>query len=147
MISVKNILQQKSKGCFFVTPQTNIVEALKIMAEKHIGILLVQNENGNPIGVFSERDFVRKIIIYRESALTRTVEDFMTTTLYGISAEKSIQEAMQIMSDKHIRHLLVCDNKNVAGIISMTDIINALLSDQDTTIKSLNDYIYGTTFW
>ena len=147
MITIKQILDQKGRECYSVNSSINVFKALEIMADKHIGILLVRNDLGNPIGMFSERDFVRKTVTFKETVLSRCVEEFMSHSLLGIGIEKTIQDAMEIISEKHIRHLLVCENKNVAGIISITDIINALIREQNATIKSLNDYIYGTTYW
>ena len=147
MITVKEILEQKGKGCYSVNSNTYVLEALKIMADKNIGILLVRNENGNPLGMFSERDFVRKIVNYKETALQRPVEDYMVKSLISINIEKSIQDAMKMMSEKHIRHLLVSENKDIAGMISITDIIDTLVVEQNATINNLNNYIYGNTYW
>jgi len=147
MITVKEILEQKGRECYSVTSNSYVLEALKIMADKNIGILLVRSDSGNPIGMFSERDFVRKIVNYKETALGRPVEDYMVKSLISINIEKSIQDAMKMMSEKHIRHLLVSENKDIAGMISMTDIINALVLEQDATIRNLNNYIYGNTYW
>ena len=147
MITVKEILEQKGKGCYSVNSNTYVLEALKIMSDKNIGILLVRNENGNPLGMFSERDFVRKIVNYKETALGRPVEDFMVKSLISIDIEKSIQDAMKLMSEKHIRHLLVSENKDIAGMISITDIIDTLVVEQNATINNLNNYIYGNTYW
>ena len=144
MITVKQILDQKGKECHSVTPKTTVKEALKKMADKNIGALLVL-ENNKPIGMFSERDFSRKSVTYGDAALNKLVADFMSTTVYVIGQEKSIQECMALMTEQHFRHLPVVDSNNIIGIVSIGDIVNGVINEQSITIKNLENYIYGNS--
>ena len=144
MITVKQILDLKGKGCYSVIPETSVKEALKLMSDKNVGALLVF-ENSKPVGIFSERDFSRKSVTYGDAALNKLVKDFMSTTVYVIGQEKSIQECMVLMTEQHIRHLPVVDTDDIIGIVSIGDIVNGVINEQSITIQNLENYIYGNT--
>jgi len=142
MITVKQILEKKGSQFYSVTPQTSVKSALKIMSEKNIGALIVL-ENEKPIGIFSERDFARKSVVYGDSALSKAISDFMSTTVYVINADTSLQECMALMSEQHFRHLPVVENEELIGIVSIGDIVNNVINEQNVTIQNLENYIYG----
>ena len=142
MITVKQILEKKGSQYYSVTPQTSVKSALKIMSEKNIGALIVL-ENDKPIGIFSERDFARKSVVYGDAALSKAISDFMSTTVYVINADTSLQECMALMSEQHFRHLPVVENDELIGIVSIGDIVNNVINEQNVTIQNLENYIYG----
>ncbi len=144
MITVKQILDQKGSQTFSVSPQTSVKSALKIMSDKNCGALLVL-ENDKPTGIFSERDFARKSVTFGDAALSKSVKDFMSTTIFVISSEQTIHECMALMTEKHIRHLPVMENDELIGVLSIGDIVNGVINDQNITIQNLENYIYGNS--
>ncbi|GAB4037138.1 CBS domain-containing protein [Spirosoma gilvum] len=113
------------------------------MAEKNIGAVLVVDK-GALTGIFSERDYARKIILKGRHSDDTTIADVMTANVITIGPDQSLEQCMQIMSDKHIRHLPVMDQDELIGIISINDVVTAIIRDQKTRIDSLESYISGT---
>ena len=140
MISVKDILRSKRHDIISITPETTVYEALVIMADKNIGALVVI-EGETLKGIMSERDYARKVILHGKSSREMRVGEIMTSNVISVSPEQSVQECMAQMTDKHIRHLPVLENDRVVGIISIGDVVKAIISDQESTIKLLEDYI------
>jgi len=141
MIKVKQILEEKGKDCHWVTPDSSVMEALKKMAEKNIGALMVM-ENGKLTGMFSERDFARNILKNADVQKAK-VKDLMTTQVVSVTPETTISECMAIMTQKHVRHLPVIEYNEVIGLVSIGDVVNAIIHDQLTTIRDLEKYISG----
>jgi CBS domain-containing protein len=140
---VKHILQEKGSTVHSVPPHTIMFDALKIMAEKGVGALLVTD--GNEIeGIISERDYARKVVLEGKSSREMQVEDIMSGCVYYIKPENSVEECMAIMTDKRVRHLPVLDKGKVAGIISIGDVVKAVIDEQNFTIDQLVSYIKGT---
>ena len=143
MIFVVDILKEKGYDFYKVLPQTITIEALRVMDEKNIGAILVV-ENGKLLGIFSERDYARKIVLQGKSSSNTTVSEFMTTNVVTVQANTSITDCMQLMTDKHIRHLPVIDNDEIKGMVSIGDIVSRVIREQKNTIQQLENYITGS---
>ncbi|GAB2773710.1 CBS domain-containing protein [Rhabdobacter roseus] len=128
-----------------VSPGTSMYEALEIMAEHNIGALLVL-ENQELVGIFSERDYARKGILKGRASKDTLIKDVMTSRVITVSTEHKIEECMGIMSEKHIRHLPVVNDQTLVGIISINDIVSAIIWEQKAHIQSLESYISGNPY-
>ena len=140
MKTVKNILQNKSCSIYSVSPTTSVLDALQLMMDKNISALLVM-EGSHLKGIFTERDYARKIILLGKSSVTTLIEDVMTSDLEIINMNSSIEDCMQIMTNKHIRHLPIVEDGKVAGMISIGDLVKFVIEDQKQTIEQLQNYI------
>jgi CBS domain-containing protein len=143
MTTVKNVLHAKDNNIWSIAPDAIVFDALKIMAEKNIGALLVMQKE-KVVGIFSERDYARKIVLKGESSHTTAVKDVMTTGVLSVNPEQSIDECMALMTNKHVRHLPVLENGNLIGLISIGDVVKAIISEHEYTIKQLENYITGS---
>jgi CBS domain-containing protein len=143
-ITIKDILDKKGTDYYHISPTAPIREALDKMTEKKIGSLIVI-EDQKVVGIISERDYVSKVIAL-ENAENPTVRDFMTTHTYIVSPSNTIYEAMSIMTEKKVRHLPVLEVNVITGIVSIGDIVNAIIKQQYFTIKNLEDYITGERY-
>lgn len=142
MTNVRSILQAKSNQVISVSPETLVSTALELMAEKNVGALVVVKD-GVLAGIFSERDFARKIISKGKTALESTVNDLMTSIVFTVTPEQSIEECMAAMTAKRIRHLPVLENHRLIGVISIGDVVKAVISEKEHLIKHLENYITG----
>ncbi|MDP2412430.1 CBS domain-containing protein [Daejeonella sp.] len=140
MKTVRNIFQNKSTSIYSVSPDSSVLDALQVMMDKNISALLVM-EGSELKGIFTERDYARKIILQGKSSKDTKIEGVMTAKLEVINLNSSIDHCMQIMTDKHIRHLPVIDNGKVAGMISIGDLVKFVIEDQKQTIEQLQSYI------
>ena len=140
MKTVKHILANKSNNIWSVGPDSSVLEALKVMMDKNISALLIM-EGAELKGIFTERDYARKIILQGKSSNDTLVSDVMTSNLEIISSSTSIDECMQIMTDKHIRHLPIVNEGKVGGMISIGDLVKFVIEDQKQTIEQLQSYI------
>jgi len=140
MRKVSEILQKKGYSTVTVSPNTPVIDALRVMDEKNIGSVVVMDE-GNYAGILTERDYSRKVILKGKNSAETTVADIMSTDLPHLRPNDTIDNCMQLMSNKHIRYLPVFDNGNLAGIISMSDVVNATIANQKETISHLENYI------
>lgn len=140
MRKVSHILQRKGKNIVTVEPGLPVINALQIMAEKNIGSVMVV-ENGEYLGVMTERDYARKIVLKGKSSTETFVKDIMTTGLPRVTPENSIETCMHIMSESNIRYLPVFDNDEIAGIISINDVVTETILSQKETIEHLKSYI------
>ena len=141
MATVASILNVKGNKVFSVSPETPIVDCLKLMAEKGIGSVLVLRDE-KVMGIFSERDYARRGILQSNDEQT-PVEKVMTSKVYYVRPEESVEACMAQMSDKHIRHLPVVKGDKVVGVISIGDVVTSLLQDKESLIKGLENYILG----
>lgn len=123
-----------------VEPGISVIEALQLMAEKNIGSVMVM-EKGTYVGVMTERDYARKVILKGKSSTETYVKDIMTTGLPRITPDNSIETCMHIMSESNIRYLPVFENDEVCGIISITDVVAETILSQKETIEQLQNYI------
>ena len=144
MITVENILQTKGRGVISIAPDVTVYEALKIMADKNVGALVVLD--GNTVaGIISERDYARKVILHGRSSKELKVREIMTSKVYYVHPEQSVQDCMAQMTDKRVRHLPVLEGEQLTGVISIGDVVKAIIADQESTIKLLENYITGGT--
>jgi CBS domain-containing protein len=145
MIKVKDILDKKGRQFYFVSPTNTVYEALEIMATKDIGAMMVV-ENNRLVGMFSERDYSRKVVLRGLNSKTVRVVDLMSKEVIGINPETTIDDCMALMTSKRIRHLPVLEKNTIVGLISIGDVVNAIIQDQHIIIKDLENYIYGGRF-
>jgi len=141
MASVETILLNKGHSFFALKPEATILDALKLMAEKEIGAVLVM-EGDTVKGIFSERDYARRGTLMGNPNST-PLKDVMTTRIFYVSPDQSAETCMAQMSDKHIRHLPVLKNNKVVGVISIGDIVKNVLKDKEELIHGLENYILG----
>jgi CBS domain-containing protein len=141
MIPVRNILEKKGNEVLSVSPDASVFDAMKIMGENSAGSVLVMEE-GQVVGIMSERDFTRKIVLPRKFDEELTVRDIMTADVITVTPETSVEECMSIITDKKIRHLPVIDEGQLVGIISIGDVVRYLLSQKEMIIKHYEKYIY-----
>ena len=139
---VKEILKAKGDTVWSISPDTTILDAMQIMAEKQIGNLLVL-ENDQIAGIVSERDFVRMIASDSACKLNKPVRDVMTLEVYTIGPSEDIEACMKMMTEKRIRHLPVVEDDQILGMISIGDVIKGIITSQKFTIEQLEKYIGG----
>ena len=140
MNTVKDILNSKGDEVWSVTPQTKVFDALKLMAEKNIGAVLV-SEDEIVYGIFSERDYARKVALAGKSSKEVPIEEIMSPRVLYVTSDKNLDECMAIMIEKKIRHLPVYEDGKLQGIISIGDVVKALLDHKQFTIEQLVQYI------
>ena len=142
MKKVADILARKGSTIIAVTPQTTVLDALRLMADRNIGSVMVM-EGDDYKGLMSERDYSRKIILKGKSSTDTVVGEIMTSDLPAVHPADSIEHCMQLMSDKHIRYLPVFENNNISGIISINDVVKEIMLSQEETISNLKDYLHA----
>lgn len=142
---VRHVLERKGGGLWWIGPHATAYEALELMAEKDIGALLVLEE-GRLVGIFSERDYARKVILYGRSSKNTTVGELMTSTVITIDPENSISDCMAIMTANRIRHIPVVENGRLLGLITLGDVVRELISAQEAVIRDLQNYIAGSDY-
>ncbi|MEN8264646.1 MAG: CBS domain-containing protein [Nitrospirota bacterium] len=142
MMKISDVLQSKSKDIWTVHSRETAYYALEIMAEKNIGALLVIDEE-KIVGIFSERDYARKVILKGKSSRESSVKELMTKEVYSISPEKSVEECLALMTAAQCRHMPVIENDKLVGFVSMGDVVNAIISEKTVTIQDLKNYISG----
>lgn len=136
MSSVRRILQIKGHDVWSVVPDENVLEALRIMRDKDVGALVVMEKN-ELVGIFSERDYARKVVLEGKVSRETKVNEVMTKKVFSVHPEQTTQECMEIMIDKHIRHLPVVLDQRVIGVISIGDVVGDIIYKQKEAIKSL----------
>lgn len=146
MTTVKQILDSKGYDFFSVNPDATVFEALKIMADKNVGALMILDADGKLIGMFSERDYARKIILHGVSSKEAKCEDYMSTELSTVTPETSVLGCMAVMTEKKVRHVPVLDHNKIVGIISIGDVVNTIIEDQKATIQDLEKYITASGY-
>ncbi|MBI4552451.1 MAG: CBS domain-containing protein [Candidatus Latescibacteria bacterium] len=140
MTTVKELLKAKGEEIWSITPDTSVYTALEIMAEKNVGALLVV-EGEQLVGIFSERDYARKGILKGRASKDTPVRDVMTGRVFSIHPDNSLDDCLKLMTDKHIRHLPILDNDRLRGMLTIGDVVKHIISEQQTTIQSLEEYI------
>ena len=140
MNSIGHFLTQRIQNIHSVSPQSTVRQALELMADKNIGALLVLEEN-QLVGMFSERDYARKVVLKGKSSVDTQVQDIMTTEVICVKVNQTFTECMQTMTDHHIRHLPVMDEQKVIGLISIGDVVKVILQEHTRTIEELKSYI------
>lgn len=139
---VKHILDTKGNDIWHIAPEDSVLDAIKMMAEKGVGALLVMSDE-KLVGILSERDYARKVILKGKSSKKTPVKDIMTAEVVCASPEQSVEECMRAMTEKHIRHLPVMQDEKVVGVLSIGDLVKAIIEEQHFTIKQLEMYITG----
>jgi CBS domain-containing protein len=142
MTSVESIMQSKGREVWTVTPKEPVVDALKILDTKNIGALVVVQGDA-VIGIVSERDFARKLLLKSSLIHEMTVGAIMTSPVITVSPEKSIDHCMELMTSKRIRHLPVVENNKLVGLISIGDVVKAVIAEKEFLIRQLENYITG----
>ncbi len=142
MKTVNHILQGKGRNAWSIAPDASVYEALSLMAEKEVGALLVLDA-GRLVGIISERDYARKVILRGKSTLDTPVKEIMTEKVISVRPEQTIDECMGLMTDKRIRHLPVLEGEKVVGVISIGDLVKAAIAEKDFMIRQLKNYITG----
>lgn len=140
MTTVRQLLDVKGSDVWSVHPDDTVLDAIKEMAAKNVGALVVMTE-GKPVGIFSERDYARNVILKGKSSPTTPIRDIMTSHVICAYPEQTVEECMAIMSDKHVRHLPVLDGERLIGIVSIGDLVQSIIADQKFTIAQLEHYI------
>ena len=139
---VKHLLDGKGRDIVSVVPDSTVLEAIILMADKAIGSLIVMDDD-ELLGIVTERDYARKVIIKGRSSKTTLVSEIMTTGVFTTSSAKSVNDCMSLMTEKRIRHLPVLEDNRVIGMISIGDLVQAIISDQKEEIEQLENYISG----
>jgi len=142
MHTVKELLREKGHQVWTIAPQATVYEALELMAAKNVGSLVVV-EDGDVMGVFTERDYARKGILQGRSSKTTSVAELMTTDVLYVSPDDTIENCMALMTDKRLRHLPVMENGKLDGVVSIGDIVKVVISEREFTIRELERYITG----
>ncbi|MBM3320007.1 MAG: CBS domain-containing protein [Candidatus Eisenbacteria bacterium] len=142
MTTVRQLLQAKNAEVWTVRPDALVYEALQMMAEKDVGALPVV-EGGRVVGIFSERDYARKVVLKGKSSRTSPVREMMTARVLFVSPAETVEECMKLMTEKRVRHLPVLEEGRLVGIVSIGDAVKKVIADQQFTIEVLEKYITG----
>ncbi|MCK7554554.1 CBS domain-containing protein [Chitinophaga sedimenti] len=141
---VKNILQAKGHAVYSISPDTTVYEALEVLVNRNVGALLV-TDGEQVLGIFSERDYARRVILKGRSSRETQIREIMTENPITMSEDASIEDCMVKMTDKHIRHLPITDDKGrLVGVVSIGDLVKFIIDEQRSIIQSLEGYINGT---
>jgi CBS domain-containing protein len=139
---ISSILHQKPFALWMVAPQTSVFDAIKLMAEKNIGTLPVVS-GGSLVGIFTERDYTRKIALAGKSSKDTQVWEIISKEVATVTPDETVEECMRLMTEHRIRHLPVVQNREILGIISIGDLVNWIISTQNATIEQMEQYIAG----
>jgi len=142
MSCVRDILNAKDNKIQSISPKATVYEALEKMSEKEIGALVVM-ENKKVVGIISERDYARKIILQGKTSKQTLVKEVMSANLFSVTPDTSVEDAMVLMTGKHVRHLPVFEKNKFVGIISIGDVLKSIIDNKDFLITQLSDYIAG----
>lgn len=143
MGNVYHILRHKGDDVWTINETDTVYMGLQVMADKDVGALVVLNSLGKVVGIFSERDYARKVILQGKSSLTTYIKDLMVSEIHCVTAKDSVEHCMKLMTEKHVRHLPVMENDELRGLISIGDVVNHLIKDQRFQINELTRYITG----
>ena len=141
-IPISSLLHHKESALWSVPPDATVFEAIKLMAEKNIGALLVLSD-GKLVGLFTERDYARKIALQGKSSKETCVREIFTGVVITVKPSDSVEDCMKLMTEHRVRHLPVVDKENVVGIVSIGDLVNWTISTQDAQIAQMEQYIAG----
>jgi CBS domain-containing protein len=146
MSTVRKILDSKGKvENYSVSANDTVLSALKLMAETNIGAVFV-TESTRIAGIFTERDYARKVELEGKTAGATLLKDVMTRNMYNVTSDTSVEQCMALMNVHHIRHLPVVENEQLIGLISIRDVVSAMLENKQSEIKGLENYIMGSSF-
>ena len=139
---IKHLLDSRGRHIVSVPPDTTVLEAITLMADKTIGSLVIMDDD-ELLGIVTERDYARKVIIKGRSSRTTLCSEIMTTGVFTTSSSESVNDCMALMTEKRIRHLPVVEDNRVIGMVSIGDLVEAIISDQKEEIEQLGHYISG----
>jgi CBS domain-containing protein len=142
MKTVKQLLSAKGGHVYSAEPQTRVIDALKMMAERNVGALVVL-EGRRLAGIFSERDYARKVILQGKSSADVQVRDVMTRDVITVPPTTTVEECLALITAKRVRHLPVVENDELVGVISIGDLVKEVIAEQERTIKELESYIHS----
>jgi CBS domain-containing protein len=140
--TISEILNHKGTTAWTISPDATVFEAIQMMADKNIGALLV-TESDKLVGIISERDYTRKVMLKGKASKTTAVKEILSSHLILVTPSHTVEECMRLMTDHHFRHLPVLDGDRIAGIVSIGDLVNWIISAQQSAISQLQTYITG----
>ena len=141
MTTVRHLLDRKGRAVYSIGPEDPVLEAIQLMADHHVGALLVM-KGEELVGILSERDYARKVILMGRSATDTPAWQIMSSPVHTVSPELSLEDCMRLVTDKRIRHLPVVEGGHVIGMVSIGDLVKAVIEDQQRTIEQLESYIH-----
>jgi len=142
MITVRQLLDKKGRQIFSIVPGAAVLEAIRLMAERHVGALLVM-EGETLSGIVSERDYARKVILMGRSSAGTPVRDIMTVAVVTVQPETPVEKCMQVMTERRVRHLPVIEGGRVVGMVSIGDLVKVVIAEQQQQIEQLESYIHS----
>jgi CBS domain-containing protein len=145
MITVKDLLAERNGSTVVISPKDTVYRALQLMAENNVGSVVV-SDGGRMVGIFTERDYCRKIILMGRSSLDTPIDEIMTKKMITVHPEQTLEDCLEFMTKYHIRHLPVEDKGKLIGVVSMRDAMAMILSNKEDRIERLENYILGTDY-
>jgi CBS domain-containing protein len=142
MKTLKQLLAAKGREVYSIGPNAKVIEALQLMAQKDIGALVVMDA-GRIVGMISERDYARKVTLHGKSSEDVPVRDIMTAEVITVDPARTVEECMGLVTQRRIRHLPVCEEGRLIGLVSIGDLVKDVIADQEQTIKQLESYIHS----
>jgi CBS domain-containing protein len=146
MTFIRQLLEKKGHDVWSISPEASVYDALLLLAEKNIGALLVLEE-GELVGILSERDYARKVALHGKTATEMPVREIMTERVIAVRPRNTVEEAMALMTEKHFRHLPVVEEDEIIGVISIGDLVKSIIAEQEFMIQQLESYISGMRPW
>lgn len=142
MTTVAQVLENKESSVYTIAPNASVRSAIKLMAEKNIGALIVTDQQ-RLVGIISERDYTHKVVLNNRSSLTTNVSEIMTSNVITVTRSMKVDECLKMMTDGHLRHLPVVENDQLLGMVAIGDLVKAAMEDQRLLIEQLQQYISG----
>jgi CBS domain-containing protein len=143
---VSNLLEYKGKEVHKIRENDSVYSALELLAKYDIGALVVVDKHDKIVGIFSERDYARKVILMGKSSKKTKVKEMMSTTVYYMKPSNYLRECLEMMTKKRTRHLPILENDELVGLVTIGDIVNRIITEQKTKIKDLESYIVGSDY-
>ena len=140
--TIESLLNQKKHGVWSVGPDTTVFDAIQMMSDKNVGALPVMTGD-QLMGMFSERDYTRKVVLKGKASKTTAVREIISTPVFSVTPNETVEECMRLMTEHRVRHLPVIDGDRVVGIVSIGDLVNWIISAQNLALSQMEDYISG----